>query len=70
MGSWGGEDSQQPGRTQRGGRLWNKWGRQCDSQQTPWPPIHAQIHWKERQGEAKQTAQPKAPAWGNKASNL
>ena len=36
---------------------------------TPWPHICTQINQDERPG-AKQTLQPRAPAWGNKASNL
>ena len=44
-------------------------GRQCNSSQTPRPHIRAQINQEERWG-AKQSAQPRAPAPGNKASNL
>ena len=36
---------------------------------TPRPHTLAQINLDERQG-AKQTSQPRAPVWGNKASNL
>ena len=52
------------GRTPSGGER----GRQ-NAGSTPWPHTHAQINLDERLG-AKQTAQPRAPGRGNKASNL
>ena len=52
------------GQTQSGG----EWGRQSVSS-TPGPHIRAQINQDERRG-VKQTTQPRAPARGNKASNL
>ena len=52
------------GRTQSGG----EWGRQSAGS-TQRPHTRAQINRVERRG-AKQTAQPRAPAQGNKASNL
>ena len=42
-------------------------GRVADS--TPRPHMPAQID-RDKQRGAKQTAQPRAPAWGNKASDL
>ena len=37
---------------------------------TLWPHICAQINREERRGAQQTAAQPRAPAWGNKASNL
>ena len=68
MGSRGREDSRGRGGTETG-RVWDERVRQSDHQQTPQPHIHAQINQDERWG-AKQSAQPRAPAPGNKASNL
>ena len=52
------------GRTESGGER----GRQSEGS-TPRPHTHAQINRDEPRG-AKQSEEPRAPAWGNKASKL
>ena len=69
MGSRGGKDSSCRGGTETGG-VWDERGRQSDHWQTLQPHIRAQINRTDEQQGAKQTAQPRAPARGNKASNL
>ena len=55
------------GRTQSGRERGRQWGGR-----TPRPHIRTQVNREEGggAGETKQTEQPRAPAWGNTASNL
>ena len=76
MGSQGGEGSQQGGgwRTQRGGGLWRGHARLQLADPTRWwlaatAAPHSCIDKPGgMEGGGKQTSQPRAPAWGNKAS--
>ena len=52
------------GRTQSGG----EWGRQSGGQHPEAP--HSRTDKLDKRRGAKQTVQPRAPAWGNKVSNL
>ena len=70
MGSRGREDSRQGSgwQTQRGGGLWNRAG--SATAHRPLGPTFMRRKTRRKGGGAKQSAQPRAPAPGNKASNL